>query len=170
MNNYTLKSTNIYNFRLFGTINQYERFTKNVISNLCVKAIMGLPLELRQDCRFSFIDINDIIPLLDYALTHNLEYHDYNLTMNESYLLSELATIILHKSGRTDNVTFSRSGYNLEYSACNQRMMNELNPTLTPIDKAIDRVYNYYDSIKDTIKIEDIDARWQNDKKNSTND
>ena len=68
MNNYTLKSTNIYNFRLFGTINQYERFTKNVISNLCVKAIMGLPLELRQDCRFSFIDINDIIPLLDYAL------------------------------------------------------------------------------------------------------
>ena len=164
MNHYAKSSSNIYNFRLFGTINQYERFTKNVISNLCVKAIKGLPLELRQDCRFSFIDINDIIPLLDYALTHDLEHHDYNLTMTENYLLSELASIILKLSGRKDCVNFVNSGYNLEYTANNQRIIKEFNIELTSIEKAIERVYKYYDNIKDTIAVEEIDARWVNNK------
>lgn len=161
MNHYARSSSNIYNFRLFGTINQYERFTKNVISNLCVKAIKGLPLELLQDCRFSFVDINDITPILDYALVHDLKFHDYNLVMNESYLLSELATIILKFSGRDGKITFANNGYNLEYTASNQRIKEEFNPQLTPIDLAIEKVYKYYESIKDSIKIEEIDARWK---------
>lgn len=161
MNHYTQTSANIYNFRLFGTINQYERFTKNVISNLCVKAMKGLPLQLRQDCRFSFVDINDIIPVLDYALTHELKYHDYNLAMNDSYLLSELADIITNLAKREDKVTFINEGLNLEYTASNKRTLEEFNPSLTPIEKAIERVYNYYDSIKDSISVEDFDARWK---------
>lgn len=161
MNHYTQTSSNIYNFRLFGTINQYERFTKNVISNLCVKAMKGLPLQLRQDCRFSFVDINDIIPVLDYALTHDLKYHDYNLAMNDSYLLSELAEIITNLAKREDKVTFVNEGLNLEYTASNKRICEEFNPSLTPIEKAIERVYNYYDSIKDSISVEEIDARWK---------
>lgn len=161
MNHYTQTSTNIYNFRLFGTINQYERFTKNVISNLCVKAMKGLPLQLRQDCRFSFVDINDIIPVLDYSLTHELKYHDYNLAMNDSYLLSELADIITNLAKREDKVTFINEGLNLEYTASNKRILEEFNPSLTPIEEAIGRVYNYYDSIKDSISVEEIDTRWK---------
>ena len=161
MNIHTKASSNIYNFRLFGTINQYERFTKNVISNLCVKAIKGLPMELRQDCRFSFVDINDIIPILDYALTHELKYHDYNLAMEKTYLLSDLADIIMRLSGRSDGISFLSKGLNLEYTASSQRIIEELNPNLTPIEIAVERVYNYYNSIKDTIDIEEIDARWK---------
>lgn len=161
MNLHAKTSANIYNFRLFGTINQYERFTKNVISNLCVKAIKGLPLELKKDCRFSFVDINDIIPVIDYALTHELKYHDYNLVMNKSYLLSELGDIIMRLSGRSDSISFISKGLNLEYTASNQRIIEELNPNLTSIDIAVERVYNYYDSIKETIDIAEIDARWK---------
>lgn len=161
MNYYTKSSPNIYNFRLFGTINQYEHFTKNVISNLCVKAIKGLPLELRQDCRFSFVDINDVAPILEYALTHDLKYHDYNICMNETYLLSELATIIIQLSGRKSSLSVVNKGCNFEYSASNQRIIEEFNPFLTSIEKAIERVYKYYDSIKDTIDIAEIDARWK---------
>lgn len=161
MNLYSKTSSNIYNFRLFGTINQYERFTKNVISNLCVKAIKGLPLELKQDCRFSFVDINDIIPIIDYALTHELKCHDYNLVMNKSYLLSELGDIIIRLSRRSDSISFMSKGLNLEYTASNQRIIEELNPNLTPIEIAVERVYNYYDSIKETIDIVEIDARWK---------
>lgn len=161
MNLHAKSSSNIYNFRLFGTINQYERFTKNVISNLCVKAIKGLPLELRQDCRFSFVDINDIIPIIDYALTHELKFHDYNIVMNKSYLLSELADIIMGLSGRTDSISYQNRGLNLEYTALNHRIIDEFNIELTPIEIAVERVYNYYDSIKETIDIAEIDARWK---------
>ena len=161
MNLHSKTSAKIYNFRLFGTINQYERFTKNIISNLCVKAIKGLPLELKQDCRFSFIDINDIIPIIDYALTHELKYHDYNLAMERSYLLSEVADVIMKLSGRYDGISFLSEGLNLEYTASNQRIIEELSIELTPIEIAVKRVYNYYDSIKDTIDVAEIDARWK---------
>ncbi len=162
MNLHTKDSYNIYNFRLFGTINQYERFTKNVISNLCVKAIKGLPLELKKDCRFSFVDINDLIPIVDYALNHELKFHDYNLVMDKSYLLSEVANIILRLSGRLDDsISFSSTGLNLEYTASNQRIIDEFYPNLTPIEIAVERVYNYYDSIKESIDVAEIDTRWK---------
>ena len=161
MNLHAKASSNIYNFRLFGTINQYERFTKNVISNLCVKAIKGLPIKLRQDCRFSFIDINDIIPIIDYALTHELKFHDYNIVMDKSYLLSELADIIMRLSNRTDRFYYQSKGLNLEYTALNHRIIDEFKLELTPIEIAVGRVYKYYDSIKETIDVEEIDARWK---------
>ena len=161
MNQIARKSSNIYNFRLFGTVNQYERYTKNVISNLCVKAILGIPMQLRQDCRFSFVDINDVIPVLDYALSHELKYHDYNFVMDDSYLLSEIASIITRLANRDDIVFFSNDGLNLEYTASNQRIKDEFNPILTPIDKAIERVYNYYNSIKNSIDVTEIDSRWK---------
>jgi len=42
MNQHCRNSKNIYNLRMFGTLNKYERYTKNVVCNLCAKAVMGL--------------------------------------------------------------------------------------------------------------------------------
>ena len=161
MNDYSRKSSNIYNFRLFGTINKYERFTKNVISNLCVKAIKGLPVQLRQDCRFSFVDISDILPLLDYALNNKLNFHDYNIVMDQSYLLSDIARIIIELSGEKQDLEVKCEGLNLEYTASNRRLKNEFNVDFTPIEDAIKQVFEYYYQLKDTIDINDIDARWK---------
>lgn len=161
MNDYARNSGNIYNFRLFGTINKYERFTKNVISNLCVKAIKGLPVQLRQDCRFSFVDISDVLPLLDYALEHELRFHDYNIVMDDNYLLSDIAKIIIELSGTNQELEVKSSGLNLEYTASNRRIMNEFKVDFTPIKDAVKHVYDYYYQLKDTIDISDIDARWK---------
>lgn len=161
MNDYARNSGNIYNFRLFGTINKYERFTKNVISNLCVKAIKGLPVQLRQDCRFSFVDISDVLPLLDYALEHELKYHDYNIVMDDNYLLSDIAKIIIELSGTNQELEVKSSGLNFEYTASNRRLMNEFKVDFTPIKDAVKHVYDYYFQLKDTIDISDIDARWK---------
>ena len=49
MNQHCRSSKNIYNLRMFGTLNPYERYTKNVVCNLCAKAVMGLPLTLKRD-------------------------------------------------------------------------------------------------------------------------
>ena len=161
MNDFARTSRNIYNFRLFGTINKYERFTKNVISNLCVKAIKGLPVKLRQDCRFSFVDISDILPLLDYALSNNLNYHDYNIVMDQNYLLSDIAKIIIDLTGINQELEINNPGLNLEYTASNDRIKSEFSVRFTPIEEAVKQVYDYYYQIKDTIDISDIDARWK---------
>lgn len=161
MNTYARKSSNVYNFRLFGTINKYERYTKNVISNLCVKAIKGLPLQLKQDCRFSFVDINDVLPLLEFSLENDLHYHDYNIVMNQSYLLSDIARIVVELSGRKQEIEIIKSGLNLEYTASNKRATAEFALNFKPLRDSIEQVYNYYSQNEDLIDVSNIDARWK---------
>lgn len=160
MNENARKSDNIYNFRLFGTINKYERPNKNVISNLCAKAVFNIPLTLRQDCLFSFIDINDVLPILRTALTTNLAYHDYNLVSDKPYYLSDIASIIQELSNSQKGITFSREGFNLEYTASNKRVKSEMNPEFTSIRDSVKVVFNYIKSIKSEINIAEIDNRW----------
>ena len=161
MNSYARKSTNVYNFRLFGTINKYERYTKNVVSNLCAKTIKKMPLQLQQDCRFSFVDINDVLPLLNFALNKELQYHDYNIVMNQSYLLSDIARIIIELSGNNQEVEIVKPGFNMEYTALNRRAKAELPMKFSAIEESVERVYAYCKKNEDSIDISNIDARWE---------
>ena len=161
MNENARKSDNIYNFRLFGTINQYERPNKNVISNLCAKAVFDIPLTLRQDCLFSFVDINDVLHILSKALKTDLMYHDYNLATDEPYYLSDIASIIQELSDSPNGIMFSKEGFNLEYTASNTRLRSEMNPSFTSIRESVKDVYNYIRSIKNEINISEIDNRWK---------
>lgn len=161
MNSHARNSSNIYNFRLFGTINKYERPEKNVISNLCVKAISSLPLLLRRDCRFSFVDIEDLMPLLEYALSNELKCHDYNLTNGYSILLSEVGKIISKLASSSNSIVFENEGYNNEYTGNNARVKKDFNIEFTPIEKSIAKVFEHYKSIASTIDIEAIDNRWK---------
>ena len=161
MNSHAAKSNNIYNFRLFGTINKYERPDKNVISNLCVKAISGLPLQLRKDCKFSFVDIEDLLPLLEYALNNNLKAHDYNLTNGQSLYLSEIGHIISRIANIKRNITFESKGYNVEYTGSNARIISEFKIGFTNIEQSIKKVFDYYQSILGTIDLKNIDNRWK---------
>lgn len=161
MNEHARKSDNIYNFRLFGTINKYERPNKNVISNLCAKAVFGIPLTLRQDCLFSFVDINDVLPILGKALKTELSFHDFNLVSDAPYYLSDIASIILELSGSPESVTFYQTGLNLEYTAINERVKAEINPCFTSIKDSIKDVFDYIRSIKSEINISEVDSRWK---------
>lgn len=161
MNEHARKSDNIYNFRLFGTINKYERPNKNVISNLCAKAVFGVPLRLRQDCLFSFVDINDVLPILEKALKIDLSFHDYNLVSDELCFLSDIASMIQVFSNSSEGVVFNQTGHNLEYTATNDRVKTEFNPCFTSIKDSVRAVFNYIISIKNDIIISEIDNRWK---------
>lgn len=161
MNSHAIFSENIYNFRLFGTINKYERPDKNVISNLCVKAIKGLPLKLRKNCKFSFVDIEDLLSLLEYALSHDLPSHDYNLTNGKSMLLSDIGHLIAEFSNSNTSIEFENEGLNNEYTGDNTRIVRELHIEFTPIRESLKKVYDYYNSISSIIDVDTIDSRWK---------
>lgn len=159
--NHSLSSANIYNLRIFGTINPYEPYNKNVISNLCAKAILSDCLELNQDCYFSFIDMDDVICFIRYALEHDLEFHDYNMTSGENYLLSQIAEIVNSVSRKYKPVRFIREGLNKEYTGRNNRLI-EIYNHFTPIEQSILKVYNYMIGIIQAIDYDEIDLRWSN--------
>ena len=165
MNLHALKSSKIVNLRLFGTINPLERPNKNVISNLCVKALKGMPLTLTQDRKFSFIYMADAMRALDIVLEGNTQYHDYNLVSSECCFLSQIAAYVASLGGggpgsMETEVSFMKCGLNSEYTASNKRLVGEFNVEFTPIQEAIRSVYEHYRSMIDDISLVGIDDRW----------
>lgn len=159
INAHAEKSRNIYNLRLFGVINPYEPYNRNVVSNLCAKSILGLPLSLRQDCRFSFIDIDDVVAFIEYGINHELIYHSYNMS---GYIrtLAEMANIVAACAGSKETPIFLKDGKSNEYTANNYRL-KETVKELTALQITIEKVYNYMENIKATIDTRLLDSRWQ---------
>lgn len=161
MNHHCRNSKNIYNLRMFGTLNKYERYTKNVICNLCAKAVKGLPLTLRQDVRFSWVDIFDVSKAIHYLFEHEVERHDYNIGMKTPYQLSELAEIIKQIANYNKEVVFQQSGLSNEYTCSTEAYENDFGLCMRPVEESIKEIYAYLLLNKDIINVEAIDGRWK---------
>lgn len=162
MNQHCRSSKNIYNMRMFGTLNPYERYTKNVVCNLCAKAIMGLPLKLKRDVLFSWVDIRDVAQAITYLFEHEVNRHDYNIALPDSYKLSEIANIIQQVSKSVDGVIFESEGLNSEYSCDICSFKRDFQPVkMTSVIESIKRIYDIFTLNKDIINTETIDGRWK---------
>lgn len=162
MNLNTRTSNNIYNLRLFGTINPLERYTKNVISNICVKAISGDKISLRKNCMFSFVDMDDVILLVKRMLREDLCFHDYNITSGKNYSLADIAKIISKISAKRNPVIFENEGLNLEYTGSNVRIISQFtNFQFTDISVSLKKVYDFYIQNQSAIDFENVDSRWK---------
>ena len=161
MNQHCRSSKNIYNLRMFGTLNPYERYTKNVVCNLCAKAVMGLPLTLRQDVRFSWVDIQDVAKAIKYIFENEVRHHDYNIALKESYSLSDIASIVKQISGTSDSIRFEKDGLNVEYSCSTDRYSKDFNIEETDLKQSICDIFNYWFTNKELIHINEIDGRWK---------
>ena len=160
MNQHCRSSRNIYNLRMFGTLNPYERYTKNVVCNLCAKAIMGLPLELKRDVLFSWIDIRDVAQAIRFLFEHEVSRHDYNIALPNHYYLSELAQIIIAETNAENTIKFSQEGYNLEYSCSIDAFTNEFCFDMYSFNDSIRFIIEKMMENKSSIDIADIDKRW----------
>ena len=162
MNEHARNSDNIYNLRLFGTINPYERCSKNVISNICAKAICSNKINLQKNCKFSFVDMDDVINIIKRILREDLQYHDFNITSGKVFYLSEIAEIISNISSKHNLVIFENEGLNLEYTGSNERIINQLrNFKFTEIADSLKKVYDYYYQNQALIDIDKLDSRWK---------
>lgn len=162
MNLNTRTSNNIYNLRLFGTINPLERYTKNVISNICVKAISGDKISLRKNCMFSFVDMDDVTLLVKRMLREDLCFHDYNITSGKNYSLADIAEIISKMSAKRNPVIFENEGLNLEYTGSNERIISQFtNFQFTDISVSLKKVYDFYTQNQSAIDFENVDSRWK---------
>lgn len=162
MNEHARKSDNIYNLRLFGTINPYERCSKNVISNICAKAISSNKINLRKNCKFSFVDMEDVINIVKRILHEDLQFHDFNITSGKEFYLSEIAEMISEMSDKHNPVIFENDGLNLEYTGSNERIVTQLqNFDFTDIQESLKKVYDYYYQNQSLIDIDNLDSRWK---------
>lgn len=161
MNQHCRSSKNIYNLRMFGTLNPYERYTKNVVCNLCAKAVMGLPLTLKRDVLFSWVDIRDVAQAIKYLFENEFGRHDYNIALPSPYKLSEIAYLIQEIAGLKEPVKFESEGLSNEYTCDTVCLFEDFKLETTLINKSVSDILMYLQSNKDSIIIDDIDNRWK---------
>jgi nucleoside-diphosphate-sugar epimerase len=144
---YIDKCDNIYNLRIFGAYGKYENYRFKFISNAIVKNLLGLPIEIMQNVYFDYIDIDDMVQMIEYFIEHDGKYRTYNISKGEKVDLVTLAQTINEISNFKSEIIVKNSGLNLEYTSCNNRIMSEHPFHLSTHRETIARLMDYYRGI-----------------------
>lgn len=145
-------SRNIYNIRLFGIFGKYELWDIKFLSNLCCKAVYGLPLSIRKDCEFNFVSVRDLNQVVEWMIENEPMYKDYNFCHDTNYDLSELAEMVKEISRKPLDIVFLSDERNRDYTAVNTRLRNEFpNLMITDMFDALEDLYQYYLVTRDRI-------------------
>ena len=135
----------VYDFRIFGVFGKYEDYAIRFISNAICKSIFDLPITLRQNRKFDYLYINDLMPILEHFIENNPSQKAFNITPNQSVELLQLAEIIKNISHKNIDVEVAQTGLGIEYSGDNTLLRNEIpNLKFTAIEKSIEDLYNWY--------------------------
>ena len=145
------KTPNMLDLHIFGVFGPYEDWEIRFISNAICKTLFDLPVTLRQNRRFSYLWIRDLMPVLEYFIEHEPTDKSYNVTPDEETELLQAATAVLDAAGGGD-IRVATQGYGLNYSGSNARLRAEI-PHLrfTPLKEAIQDLYAYYQTNKNMI-------------------
>ena len=135
----------VVELRLFGVFGPHEDYSIRYVSNAICRALWGLPITLRQDRRFSYLFIDDLMPVVDWALVGRLEHVAYNVGPDWVDSLLGLGNLVAARSGDRVPILVAVDGLGNEYSADNTRLRSELpGMRFTPAEMAIDRLYDWY--------------------------
>jgi len=149
---YIQKTDNMVDLRLFGVFGKYELYNIRFISNAICKAIFNLPVTIKQNRKFDYLYINDLMHILDYFIQNKFEYSAYNVCSSNPIELSSLAEKVIKISGKDLPLQIGTAGMGVEYSGDNTRLKSEIKDlNFTSINKSIKELYGWYENNKEKI-------------------
>jgi UDP-glucose 4-epimerase len=142
----------VYELRLFGVFGPHEDWRVRFISNACCRAVWDLPVVMRQNVFFDYLDVEDLSGVLEHFLTGSFRYRQYNVSTGRPVDLKTLAAEVIEASGKPLEIVVRREGLGGEYTASNRRLMAEI-PTFRFRERkeSIARLYQWYASRKAAI-------------------
>lgn len=146
---------NIVELRLFGVFGKYEDYAIRFISNAICKTLFDLPITIRQNRRFDYVFVDDLMPILDYFINNVPKHKAYNITTDSEIELMQLAELVRKVSGKELPIIVGEPGMGLEYSGDNHLLRSELEEIeFTPIGDAIRKLFKWYEDNIDIIEKE----------------
>lgn len=135
----------VVELRLFGVFGRYEDYGVRFISNAICRALWRLPITLRQDRVFSYLYIDDLMPVVDWALGGEPKHVAYNVAPGWSDSLKDLGALVAARAGASVPVVVAKEGVGNEYTADSSRLRSEApNLTFTPSREAVDHLFTWY--------------------------
>ena len=138
---------NAVDLNIFGIFGKYEDWEIRFISNAICKTLFDLPITLRQNRRFSYLYVKDLMPVLEYFIENTPRYKGYNVTPDEETELLSAAQAVQRLGKKENKILVAKDGYGLNYSGDNARLRAEM-PQLsfTPFEQAVQELFDYYQS------------------------
>lgn len=146
------KVDNVMELRLFGVFGKYEDYAIRFISNAICKTLFDLPITIKQNRKFDYIFIDDLIPILEWFIQNEPTYKAYNVTPDHEVELYTLAEMVREISGKDLPIIVHNDGMGFEYSGDNSRLKTEMGDLgFTPIQSAVEQLYQWYSDNRDKI-------------------
>lgn len=137
---------NFVDLIFFGVFGPYEMWQRRFISNAICRTLFDMPITLKQNRCFSYLDIDDLISIVDIFINNDSKHKSYNIVPDNYIELLDIAKIIKEISGKDIDIQVAKEGFGLDYYADNSRLRSEFNPQFTPIKKSIEKLYNWYEN------------------------
>lgn len=154
---YAQQADFITHLRFFGVYGKYEDYRVRFISNNLCKALLGLPLTMKQNVLFDYIYVKDLVRILEHFINHKPKDVFYNIGRGEPIDLESLAHKILEITGQHLPFTTVQSGLGREYTCDVNRLKKEL-PVFkyTGLEDSLREMSAYYFQILPTLNREDF--------------
>ena len=139
------RSSNLHEFRLFGVYGPYEDWAIRFLSNACCRAVWNLPVLIKQNARFDYLDVADLAQVVSWFVENQPRHHAYNVCTGKAIDLTAFARKVVRASGKNLDVVVQEPGLGEEYSGDNSRLLEEM-PGFQPrnIDDSIASLYRWY--------------------------
>ena len=139
----------VHELRLFGVFGPHEDWRVRFISNACCRAAWGLPVVVRQNARFDYLDVEDLGWILQCFLAKPLQHRQYNICTGRSLELLTLAQKVVIASGQDLPIVVMNEGMGTECSGDPARMLAEIPDFhFREMEDSIARLYRWYESRK----------------------
>lgn len=139
MNELARNSENVYNVRIFGCYGPYDHESK-FLTHVIRCCLRNEDITIRRNCYFDYMQVFDLAKAIECIIEETPKYHDYNVCSGLAVSLKEIAEKIREHMGCENQITVLQDGLNREYTASNQRFMDEFGDKfeLTSLDDGID--------------------------------
>ena len=152
MTKHALSSNNIFNLRLFGLFGEYDDWRYRFIPIVCCKAVLDLPITIKQNARFDYLYIDDLVKVVEWFIHNRPEHKVYNVCSGEVYDYVGLAEKVLKECGKELPIDVQLPGLRDEYSGDNTLLRSTIKDLqFTPIEDAIGKLYKWYENNKELI-------------------
>lgn len=142
----------VYELRLFGVFGPHEDWRVRFISNACCRAVYGLPVVIRRNVRFDYLDVEDLGWILESFLAKRLEHRQYNICTGRSLELATLAHSVVRASRKDLPIVIKNQDRGNEYSGDPAWMLAEIPDFhFREMEDSIARLYRWYEARKTAI-------------------
>lgn len=139
------KTDSFVDLNIFGAFGKYEDYSIRFISNAICKTLFGLPITIKQNRKFSYLYIEDLMPILDFFIENKPQNKMYNIVPDEKTELLEIAKLISSIQGKKNKINVFHEGYGLDYTGNNTQLKGELSDLkFTKLKDSVLELYNYY--------------------------